>query len=36
MPTAKPNQAHSANTAMTVIFHSGHQWRGVADAQRSV
>jgi hypothetical protein len=32
--TEEPNKAHSANPAMTSLFHAGHQWRGVADERR--
>ena len=28
-------QAHAANTAMSVLFQTEHQWRGVADGHRS-
>ena len=30
-----PNQGHSANPAMTFLFHINRDWRGVADGQRS-
>src|ERR1035438_7309468 len=28
-------QAHAANPAMSFLFHTGGQWRGVADVRRS-
>jgi hypothetical protein len=29
-----PNKAHAANPAISLLFHIGHQWHGVADPQR--
>ena len=34
MAGPSPNKAHSANPAITSLFHAGHLWRGVADARR--
>jgi hypothetical protein len=33
-PDRLPNKAHSANPAVSLLFHAGCQWRGVAEVRR--